>query len=101
MTVPACSASQPRRDWDRHRAQVRATNHARKVAETLLIIENPERFAQLYAEQGQLVDPVVYPTGPQQRTQDHAAFIEKQIARLQAHLDQLQAEVDEERGDGD
>jgi hypothetical protein len=94
MTVPPSDDQQPRRDWDRHREQVRRTNRARKVAESLLIIENQQRFDQLYAEQGQLQDPAVQPTGPQHRTQDHAAFIEKQIARLQAHLDQLQQEAE-------
>lgn len=85
-TLPPSHERWPRNDWDRHRAQVRATNRARYKAIQQLVAENQEEFDQLYAEQCALEDPVVIPRSVER---EDPQVLKQEIARLQAQLDQV------------
>jgi len=81
--VPAHSHRRwPRRDWDKHRADVRATNRAFDAAVRRLISEQPERYAELYAEQAAARG--VQPRSPKLLTERE--LIELELAGLRAQL---------------
>jgi hypothetical protein len=80
-----------RRDGGRHAEQVRRAARARRRAQEQLIDEHAEQFDRLYAMCCADEDPPVVPVPRAPRVR---ARIERELARLQAQLDEV------EDGDG-
>lgn len=81
-----------RSDPVEHKAQMAAANRARYRAQRDLIALHPQRFDELYAEECAKQVPPVIPVGRRNLTEEEQIVAE--IERLQAQLDELEAEGD-------
>jgi len=87
----------PEEKHERHKAQTRAMNRARKRAVAQLVKENPERYFELYAMCAAVEDPPVTARPPKEAAVEE---IEAQIEKLRRRLDRARAEQVGSGGEG-